>query len=119
MLQQMGQVPMQMMQQAGQLPQGLMQAAQSGIQQVSQMTGEVGKNGEPESEDKDQQEPEKQAPASPVTGASDGGSSPERAPVTGPSGGGASENAPAEPKHEAAPVNPGPRRTPTDSSILL
>ncbi|MED5815682.1 hypothetical protein VST63_25255 [Mycolicibacterium sp. 050232] len=129
MLQQMGQqmvqMPMQMMQQAGQLPQGIMQAAQSGIQQISQMAGEVGKNGdaeradEAESEGKDQQEPEKKAPTAPVPGAGDGGSPTERAPVGGPSSGGASENAPAGPKHEAAPVNPAPRKAPTDSSILL
>ncbi|OCB48473.1 hypothetical protein A5721_06165 [Mycobacterium vulneris] len=130
MLQQMGQapmqmmqMPMQMMQQAGQLPQGIMQAAQGGIQQISQMAGEAGKNGDAqkdggaESEGKDQQ-PEKKAPTASVPGAG-GGSTAERAPVAGPSSGGASENAPAEPKHEAAPVNPAPRKVPTDSSILL
>lgn len=129
MLQQMGQpmmqMPMQMMQQAGQLPQGIMQAAQSGIQQISQMAGEAGKNGDAqkvdraESEGKDQQEPEKKASTAPVPGAGGGGSTAERAPVAGPSSGGASENAPAGPKHEAAPVNPAPRKASTDSSILL
>lgn len=129
MLQQMGQpmmqMPMQMMQQAGQLPQGIMQAAQSGIQQISQMAGEAGKNGdaekadEAEAERNDQQEPEKKAPTAPVLGAGDGGSTADRAPVAGPSSGGVSENAPAGPKHEAAPVNPAPRKAPTDSSILL
>ncbi len=128
MLQQMGQVPMQMMQipmqmmqQAGQLPQGIMQATQSGIQQISQMTGEAGKNGESErdpaaeSEHKDPHAPGEKAPAAPAHGAGDAGSNAERAPVAGSSGG-ASQSAP---KHEAAPVNPAPRRAPTDSSILL
>ncbi|QRY47075.1 hypothetical protein JVX93_09885 [Mycolicibacterium boenickei] len=128
MLQQMGQVPMQMMQipmqmmqQAGQLPQGMMQAAQSGIQQISQMTGEAGKNGEAEkdpaaqSENKDRQASGEKAPAAPAHGAGDAGSTSERAPVAGSSGG-SSESVP---KHEAAPVNPAPRRAPTDSSILL
>ncbi|WP_242663670.1 hypothetical protein [Mycobacterium syngnathidarum] len=131
MLQQMGQapmqmmqMPMQMMQQAGQLPQGIMQTVQGGIQQISQMAGEAGKNGDTEkdsestSEGKDQ-EPDTKAPAAPAPGAGDGGSTTERAPVAGSSGGGGSESMPAEPKHEAAPVNPAPRRTPTDSSILL
>lgn len=122
MLQQMGQVPMQVMQQAGQLPQGIMQAAQSGVQQVSQMTGEAGKNGDSEkdgaaeSEKKDQQASGDNAPAAPAHGAGGAGFHAERAPVAESSGGGVSESAP---KQEAAPVNPSPRRAPTDSSILL
>ncbi|MDV3123316.1 hypothetical protein M1247_00170 [Mycobacterium sp. 21AC1] len=120
MLQQMGQVPTQMLQRLGQLPQTAMQGVQQGIQQISQVAGEAAQKEDAQKPDDGREEDaqkakhDEQARPNEVEGATAEPSAPERAPVAAPHGNLGTESSPLAP-----PVEPVPRRAPSDPSILL
>lgn len=139
MAQTVAQVPMQMAQMAGQVPQAVMQ----GVQQIGQMTGNMGPNadtaagklgsGQPGSEPSDAEhdgrengerqtlEDERQKRAEDERHLASAGSAPtERAPVSSPF---APQTSPvpgsSAPESAPPPGATGPRRAPTDSAIVL
>ncbi|WP_422747274.1 hypothetical protein ACN27E_05645 [Mycobacterium sp. WMMD1722] len=128
MAQQAAQIPMQLASMAAQIPQGIMQGIQSGMQQMSQLSGQIGEIGgaskdekstlaeelrEREGDDETDRREDEHGEAGPENGTG------ERAPDVGPSR--PEPAAPqAEPVPEAPPVpKPAPTRPAQSESVVL